>query len=556
MVEMSDKPDAQLLREYAEDTNEAAFCELVARHTDLVYAAALRQVDSDDLARDVAQSVFTDLARKARSLAAEQAGRPSLAGWLYRGTRFAALGQLRADRRRQAHERQVMDQLDSTPDAPAGWDRFGPFLDAAMSDLPQEDREALLLRFFQNRDFRAIGASLGVSDDAAQKRVSRAVDKLRAQFARRGLTTTALALSAALSANAVTVAPDGLSAALSSAALSSASLATAATVAAAGTAALTTMHKALMAAAFAVLAGAGIFQAHQVVRLREEVRTLQQQQIPLAGQIRQLQHERDDAANRLAAAKDEIARLKSQQSAAELLRLRGEIGLLQRQLAVLSANAAPPGIGKLLKDPAMRDYMYRTIMNENRARFGSLFKELKLTPEQTEKVVQSVGDLFLKNADTWYGTPQGTMSAAEIAQTKDEQQAELKNTLLPLLGQSGVDRFIEVLHGFPAEATVALLNGQVGANQLSDDQSDRLSKLVNAEPFDLTRGISGDWDPAFWGSQDDIDNHLAQVAECNQRILQQAGSFLASDQLAALNTVLTNSVNERIVQATAFIGKP
>src|SRR5215471_8999570 len=109
---MHEKSDAQLLREYAEDGNEDAFRELVARHTDLVYSAALRQVASPDLAWDVAQSVFTDLARKARSLLQKGNLHDSMAGWLYRGTRFAALNQLRDERRRQTRERQVMEQLE------------------------------------------------------------------------------------------------------------------------------------------------------------------------------------------------------------------------------------------------------------------------------------------------------------------------------------------------------------------------------------------------------------------------------------------------------------
>src|SRR5262245_49340617 len=109
---MTEKSDLQLLREYAEHGNEAAFRELVVRQTNLGYSAALRQVTSPDLARDVAQSVCTDLARKAGSLARTDNGRDSLVGWLYRGTRFAALNQLREQRRRHACERQIMEEFE------------------------------------------------------------------------------------------------------------------------------------------------------------------------------------------------------------------------------------------------------------------------------------------------------------------------------------------------------------------------------------------------------------------------------------------------------------
>jgi DNA-directed RNA polymerase specialized sigma24 family protein len=110
---MQEQSDVQLLRDYATSADEAAFREIVARYTDLVYSAALRQVTSSVLAREIAQNVFTDLARKARQLAASRPS--SLVGWLYRSTRFAALNQMRDDRRRVARERQAMDRLRKRP---------------------------------------------------------------------------------------------------------------------------------------------------------------------------------------------------------------------------------------------------------------------------------------------------------------------------------------------------------------------------------------------------------------------------------------------------------
>src|SRR3982750_466811 len=112
MQPKSGKSDAQLLGEYAEHHSEAAFGEILARHTDLVYSAALRQVGAPDLAHDISQRVFVDLAKKARSLARKLKNDASLAGWLYRGTRYESLTLMRADRRRQARERQAMADLD------------------------------------------------------------------------------------------------------------------------------------------------------------------------------------------------------------------------------------------------------------------------------------------------------------------------------------------------------------------------------------------------------------------------------------------------------------
>jgi hypothetical protein len=131
----------------------------------------------------------------------------------------------------------------------------------------------------------------------------------------------------------------------------------------------------------------------------------------------------------------------------------------------------------------------------------------------------------------------------------------LQDQLLAILGESGAARFKEYSQEVPARATIDLLNVQLGANKLSEEQSANLLALVKAEPFDLTHGISGDLDPAFFGSQADIDNHLAKVAESNQRVIQQAGSFLTTDQLAALNTVLSNGITARMTQGAAFSQK-
>src|SRR5216117_2272325 len=210
---MQTKTDAQLLREYVNNGSETAFGELVSRHADLVYSAALRQVHEPDLARDVAQSVFADLARKAKVLS----GDVVLAGWLYRSTRFAALTFLRDERRRQNRERQAMQLLDLPGESSPDWDRIRPSLDEAMANLGKTDHDALVLRFFKNEGLRAVGTALGTSEDAAQKRVARALEKLRAFLLRRGVRLSSAALAAALSGSAVQAAPAALAGAISAA---------------------------------------------------------------------------------------------------------------------------------------------------------------------------------------------------------------------------------------------------------------------------------------------------------------------------------------------------
>src|SRR5437016_11404701 len=238
---MQPKSDAQLLRGYAEHGAESAFAEIVARHTNLVYSAALRQVDSPDMAVEVAQCVFIRLARSARPLSRKLAEPASLAGWLCRSARNISLNFRRDEFRRHSHERQAMENLDSTPDTAPDWERLRSVLDEAMAGLSEADYDAVVMRFFKNQDLRSVGLALGVSDDTAQKRVSRALDKLRDLLSQRGIRTSAAALSIILSANAVQAAPAGLAAAISTAtALAGSAVQTSTAIAATKAVAMTT----------------------------------------------------------------------------------------------------------------------------------------------------------------------------------------------------------------------------------------------------------------------------------------------------------------------------
>jgi len=320
---MQAQSDAQLLRDYAENRHDTAFREIVDRHADLVYSAALRQVTSPDLARDVAQSVFTDLARKAGVLTQKLAENSSLVGWLYRSTRFAALNLIRNDRRRVAQERQAMEQLIINSETAPDWERVRPLLDEAMADLNDQDREALLLRYFKQLDFRAVGHALGVSDDAAQKRVSRAVERLRELFAKRGTAIGAGGLVAVISANAVHAAPAGLSLALSTTAVI-AGTTTAATAAATGTMNWINLKSIAAIITSAVVAGTAthVIEQNETSRLRDANQNLLAQQQTLTKQ-------KEDALAAVAAKIEEQANLQQNQS--ELLRLRGEVAQLRGQ---------------------------------------------------------------------------------------------------------------------------------------------------------------------------------------------------------------------------------
>jgi RNA polymerase sigma factor (sigma-70 family) len=196
-----------LLADYAANGSERAFRELVARYVDLVYSTALRLVEGDThRAEDVAQTVFVDLARMAAKLSPNS----RLGGWLHRHTCFVARTVMRGERRRQARERQAMEMsaLDNQPDI--GLAEIAPVLDEAINELGADDRDAILLRFYERRNLRSVGDALGVNENMAQKRVARAVQELAGLLKRRGFTLSAAALATGLTAGAVTAAPAGL----------------------------------------------------------------------------------------------------------------------------------------------------------------------------------------------------------------------------------------------------------------------------------------------------------------------------------------------------------
>jgi len=331
---VNDQTDAQLLRAYAEHRSEPAFAELVRRHVDFAYSAALRMVCDPHLTEDVTQSVFLALAKNAAQLT----DRPVLSGWLHRTAQNIAAQTVRTDVRRRAREQEAAamnDLLSAEPEVV--WENIAPHLDAALGGLSEPDRDALLLRYFERKSAREMAEILGTSEDAAQKRVSRAIERLRDCFAKRGLTVGASGLAIVISANAVQAAPLGLSASIStSAALSGAAMHQTATIGLTKTLAMTTIQKPLIAATLAVAVGTGIYEARRASHWESEMQTLLQQHAPLVDQVGQLQKQRDGTNGKLAALQLENEQLR--RDTVELAKLRGEVARLRadaRQLARL-----------------------------------------------------------------------------------------------------------------------------------------------------------------------------------------------------------------------------
>jgi RNA polymerase sigma factor (sigma-70 family) len=207
--------DWTLLRDYCEGRSEAAFAELVRRHADLVYSAARRQTEDPHLAADVAQAVFLSLARKGRTLACDVV----IPGWLILATRLESANLLR-DRARRARREQLAAEMNPQPSPnplDAAWERVAPLLDEGLAGLREMDRNAVVLHFLRRRTFQEIGEALGLSEEAARKRVSRALDFLRAFFSNRGISLPGTTLAGALVAFGVQAAPQTLAAGIVSA---------------------------------------------------------------------------------------------------------------------------------------------------------------------------------------------------------------------------------------------------------------------------------------------------------------------------------------------------
>lgn len=398
--------DLELLEEYAREGSEEAFAEIVRRHLDLIHSAALRQVRAPQLAEEVAQSAFAKLAQHAGQLKPETV----VTAWLYQVTRHEAVDVIRREARRQLREQVAteMQAMNATDD----WSRVEPLLDEAMQALEEGDRAAVLLRYFEGKSFREVGRALGTSDDTAQKRVSRAVERLRAFFTERGVPLAASGLTALITAQAVQAAPVGLGVAVVAASMTAGGLTTVGTTAVmAKTLVMTTTQKLAMAAAFAVLAGTGLYQKREVRRLREENQRLQAQTAPLAEQMREMDRALREASNRIATLSGENVRLG--QRSTEVHQLRAANTQLRQDAGAAS-------------DPFVKQAMS---WKETEASLRQLFAE---RPEQR------VPELALLSDDQWLDVARGARLDSEEGIRKALSKARFvaKNSFAPRLSEA------------------------------------------------------------------------------------------------------------------------
>lgn len=326
--------DHELLRAFLCEKSQDAFRRLMERHLPMVYSAACRMVCDSGLAQDVAQKVFLTLAEKGSSIKAPQV----VGGWLYNTTRNIAMHTVRAEQRRREREQIAASMRTQEPEETTA--RILADLEPAMAELDAADRDALVLRYFENRSLRDVGSELGVSEDAARMRINRAEERLRRIFERQGVTAGAAGLAAVLGASTVAAVPAGLTGAIAATVFGGTATATAA---------IATMNwinvKSIAAIASAVvLTGAGTYlvQHRQLEQLQRDHRIVLEEKQTLETELAAAV-----AASRLAAEQADIER----QNTSELLRLRSQVGQLREQLSAATrasedtvrvSRAAPP----------------------------------------------------------------------------------------------------------------------------------------------------------------------------------------------------------------------
>jgi RNA polymerase sigma factor (sigma-70 family) len=527
--------DLDLLGQYARNKAQDAFTEIVRRHVDLVYSAAVRQVRSPQLAEEVAQSVFTDLARNAGKLKPDTV----LTAWLYQVTRRTAIDVVRRESRRQLRE-QIAVEMNAMNATASDWTHVEPFLDEAMHTLDDTDRTAVLLRYFENKSLREVGQALGTSEDTAQKRVSRAVERLREFFSKRNVTVGTSGLAVLISANAVHAAPVGLAATISSAAvLAGTAVSTSTIITATKTIAMTTIQKTLITAALAVVAGAGIYEAHQASNLRNQVQDQVQN-------LQQLQRERDNATNRLASLADELARVKKNPS--EVLKLRGEVGALRQEKAIAGSQSA---LNKLTANPETRKALRDQQKMGMSAIYSDLVKRLNLTPEQAGQFNDLLADHVMDSIDLITQALHDNKNQDEIDRLFSAQNSALRDKLLALVGPDGLAQYLDYTKNLASTLTAAQFAGSLTGDPatVADKKSQLLQAMQQATQSALAAaGLPADYQTVPMlnfgniASEEEGAQSLQLLDSIYGQVAASASTFLNADELNKFQEFRTNAL--------------
>lgn len=561
--------DIDLLRRYVTDGSEEAFTEITRRHIDFVYGAALRQARNPHRAEDVTQAVFTDLARKAATLLA----RTELVGWLYISTRYAATSVVRSEARREAREReaQMIQETSSQPAEKVDWQSIDPVLDAALSELDEADRAALLLRFFKNHSFAEIGEVLRVSEEAARKRTDRALAKLRTALAHHGVTSTAAAITMALANSAAVAAPAGLVATVASAALAGAAAAGAASAAATtGLFVFMNTSKIIVAVAAGIAALAITASIHEATR-----RTEAESAIAVVTRERDsIQKELAESNRRAATSQAESARLNSRVATLESPAKGVDPALAVRSMILAKL---PTQMGYILEHPELRARYAEQTALQTRLIYSRFFQTAGLSPDDQEKFIK----LRVERKESMLDTldvlnTQGLLDPAKttreqvdaVQQTLAEHDARADAEMKALLGN---DKFSQLAQFSQTKGEQVIASQLVGMLYFTDSpldpqQADKVVQALAANKYAPSRNnepsqantIAGTVvSPAMalarmQDTQQETDNKTSLITDA---AISQAERLLTPRQLAALKSIQTQQLIQ-VVLAPPLKGLP
>jgi RNA polymerase sigma factor (sigma-70 family) len=519
----------QLLAEYIGTGSEAAFHQLVEGYVNLVYSVALRLVNGDaHLAEDVTQTVFVDLARMARKL-----GRGvMLGGWLHRHTCFVALNTMRGERRRQFRERQAVEMNSMEDHSEGNLAAVAPVLDQAINQLGSEDRAAIVLRFYEQKDFRAVGEAMGSSEEAARKRVDRALEKLHSTLSRKGVALSATALAATLTTQAVTAAPAGLALTVSTAVLAAAAAGTGTTLTILNIMSMTKLKITVAAALVAALAVPLAMELQSNSNLRAQNESLQKQ----LGQITQLSAENQRLSDLLAKASAATVAAPTNGANREVLKLRGEVGRLKAAVS----GPKPSPLSSVISDPETR----KIIRDQQKMGMGMIYNEFatkaKLEKDQKDKFVNLLADDIMENVDHVGETLREGKSVQEIDQIFTQQEASLQAKMKELLGPEAFTDYQDYTHNLLGRLTADQFKGEItGDKDQKDDKLKQLYETLRGETQAVLRemGLPPDFQTVpilnfrNMASETEAEKNLKMLDDIYDRTAARATSFLSADEL-------------------------
>lgn len=508
--------DTVLICRFVDSRDDAAFAELVRRHIDLVYCAALRRVGDVHLAEDIAQAVFTTLAAKASSLRRHH----SLVGWLHTTTRFAASEVLRAERRRRAREQEAftMQEPPADPGDEAAWEKMRPVIDDALGELSERDREAVLLRYFSHLSFAAVGAALGLPENTARMRVGRALDKLHGLLTRRGLTSTSAALATVLTSQATAAStPVALASAVTSTALATVGAGVGATGATTLLMGLTKVHVTFATAALLVL-GAAFYERlsarhleAQAQAAQAEVASLTQAHARLAADLRAAQATRTAAQQKIpAGAATTPAGTAAAASADSQLEIVRDNYLHRRMVA--------------RTDPEYQRLQSRQRLFWAGQNHAPLLRQLNLSAERTRQFESIVAEheQAVDDIEAAGDTQRVAMWNPVIDRLRTAEVERYEGQMRDLLGAEGYARYEQYRVSLPLRTSITnSITSSLYATStpLNADQAEALTQVLDRHARPGKNGIKDrdglDWDAA----------------------LQEATPLLAPAQLAALQAL-------------------